>query len=170
MTRVTVPWKSSKSHSLGVDPPSTISQDFIELCYRFSQLVNPCMHLQRSLQQSLPSLRFWCLEVPMCWISLDFRSSVDGSSIHRCPFPIGWLINRGGCLPLLQQVTDDRWYSIVRPLYFCQKDIIEIIFTIITHIMNHYFTTIDFYSPIQCFLGPWYDGSHLSRSCTAEHA
>ncbi|CAK9032815.1 F-box only protein 10 [Durusdinium trenchii] len=34
-------------------------QDFIELCYRFSQLVNPCMHLQRSLQQSLPSLRFW---------------------------------------------------------------------------------------------------------------
>ncbi|CAJ1361492.1 unnamed protein product [Effrenium voratum] len=34
-------------------------QDFIELCYRFSQLINPCMHLQRSLQQSLPSLRFW---------------------------------------------------------------------------------------------------------------
>lgn len=34
-------------------------QDFIELCYRFSQLVNPCMHLQRSLQQTLPSLRFW---------------------------------------------------------------------------------------------------------------
>jgi len=34
-------------------------QDFIELCYRFSQLVNPCMHLQTSLQQRLPSLRFW---------------------------------------------------------------------------------------------------------------
>ncbi|CAE7736196.1 FBXO10 [Symbiodinium sp. CCMP2592] len=34
-------------------------QDFIELCYRYSQLINPCMHLQRSLQQSLPSLRFW---------------------------------------------------------------------------------------------------------------
>jgi len=34
-------------------------QDFIELSYRFSQLVNPCMHLQRSLQQTLPSLRFW---------------------------------------------------------------------------------------------------------------
>jgi len=33
--------------------------DFIELCYRFSQLINPCMHLQRSLQQSLPNLRFW---------------------------------------------------------------------------------------------------------------
>lgn len=26
---------------------------------RFSQLINPCMHLQRSLQQSLASLRFW---------------------------------------------------------------------------------------------------------------
>ena len=36
-------------------------QDFIELSYRFSQLVNPCMHLQRSLQQTLPSLRFWYL-------------------------------------------------------------------------------------------------------------
>ena len=22
------------------------------------------------------------------------------SRIHRCPFPIGWLINRGVCLPL----------------------------------------------------------------------
>jgi len=33
--------------------------DFIELCYRFSQLINPCMHLQRSLQQSLPSMKFW---------------------------------------------------------------------------------------------------------------
>lgn len=38
-----------------------VREDFIELCYRFSQLVNPCMHLQRSLQQSLPSLRFWPL-------------------------------------------------------------------------------------------------------------
>lgn len=26
---------------------------------RFSQLINPCMHLQRSLQQSLATLRFW---------------------------------------------------------------------------------------------------------------
>eukprot|EP00931_Biecheleriopsis_adriatica_P104671 TRINITY_DN79313_c0_g1_i1.p1 TRINITY_DN79313_c0_g1~~TRINITY_DN79313_c0_g1_i1.p1 ORF type:complete len:482 (+),score=112.67 TRINITY_DN79313_c0_g1_i1:116-1561(+) len=34
-------------------------QDFIELSYRFSQLINPCMHLQRSMQQSMPSLRFW---------------------------------------------------------------------------------------------------------------
>lgn len=33
--------------------------DFIELLFRFSQLINPCMHLQRSLQQSLPDLRFW---------------------------------------------------------------------------------------------------------------
>ena len=48
----------------GSTSPLPISQDFIELCYRFSQLVNPCMHLQRSLQQSLPSLRFWCLGIP----------------------------------------------------------------------------------------------------------
>jgi len=34
-------------------------QDFIELCYRFSQLVNPCMHLQRNLRMALPSMRFW---------------------------------------------------------------------------------------------------------------
>ncbi|CAE7170573.1 FBXO10 [Symbiodinium pilosum] len=34
-------------------------QDFIELCYRFSQLINPCLHLQRSMQQSMPSLRVW---------------------------------------------------------------------------------------------------------------
>mmetsp|Transcript_114447 Transcript_114447/g.356424 ORF Transcript_114447/g.356424 Transcript_114447/m.356424 type:complete len:227 (-) Transcript_114447:30-710(-) len=30
--------------------------DFIELLYRFSQLINPCMHLQRSLHQSLHAL------------------------------------------------------------------------------------------------------------------
>ena len=30
---------------------------------------------------------------------------------HRCPCPIGWLINRGVCLPLSQQATDDRWYT-----------------------------------------------------------
>lgn len=33
--------------------------DFIDLMYRFSQLINPAMHLQRALQQALPNLRFW---------------------------------------------------------------------------------------------------------------
>ena len=33
----------------------------------------------------------------------------------RCPFPIGWLINRGVCLLLSQQVNDDRWYTSHRP-------------------------------------------------------
>lgn len=33
--------------------------DFIQLMFRFSELINPCMHLQRSLQQALPSLAFW---------------------------------------------------------------------------------------------------------------
>jgi hypothetical protein len=41
-----------------------------------------------------------------------------------CPFPIGWLINRGVCLPLYQQLNDDRWYTSSRPFYFYQKDII----------------------------------------------
>jgi len=34
-------------------------QDFIELCYRFTQLVNPCLHLQQCLRMALPSMRFW---------------------------------------------------------------------------------------------------------------
>lgn len=51
-------------------------QDFIELCYRFSQLVNPCMHLQRSLRMALPSMRFWAdydkIRTYNRKISLDF--------------------------------------------------------------------------------------------------
>ena len=53
-------------------------------------------------------------------ISMGFNNVVIH---HRCPFPIGWLINRGVCLPLDQQVNDSRWYT-KRPLYFYQKDII----------------------------------------------
>lgn len=33
--------------------------DFVELVYRFSQLINPCMHLQRELRCALPHIRFW---------------------------------------------------------------------------------------------------------------
>jgi hypothetical protein len=33
--------------------------EFIQLTYRFSQLINPILHLQRCLRQSLPSMRFW---------------------------------------------------------------------------------------------------------------
>jgi len=33
--------------------------EYVELVYRFSQCLNPCMHLQRSLRQALPSMRFW---------------------------------------------------------------------------------------------------------------
>lgn len=33
--------------------------DFVELVHRFGQLVNPLVHLQRSMQQSLPSIGFW---------------------------------------------------------------------------------------------------------------
>lgn len=59
-------------------------QDFIELCYRFSQLVNPCMHLQRSLQQTLPSLRFWSdydtMKVYNRKITIDFFRFKKNSS------------------------------------------------------------------------------------------
>ena len=41
--------------------------------------------------------------------------------VHRSPFPIGWLTNRGGCWPLEQQVNDDWWYTSHRPT---PKDII----------------------------------------------
>mmetsp|Transcript_28192 Transcript_28192/g.77820 ORF Transcript_28192/g.77820 Transcript_28192/m.77820 type:complete len:435 (+) Transcript_28192:110-1414(+) len=33
--------------------------DYIQLTYRFCQLINPCLYLQRSLQRSLPSVHFW---------------------------------------------------------------------------------------------------------------
>lgn len=61
-------------------------QDYIELCYRFSQLINPCMHLQRSLQQSLASLRFWSnvdrgVKVYNRKISLDFFRVLKVTSI-----------------------------------------------------------------------------------------
>lgn len=61
-------------------------QDFIELCYRFSQLINPCMHLQRSLQQSLATLRFWlnvdrAVKVYNRKIGIDFFRVVKVTSI-----------------------------------------------------------------------------------------
>ena len=34
---------------------------------------------------------------------------------HRCPFPIGWLINRGLCLPLITTLNDDRWFRYTKP-------------------------------------------------------
>ena len=41
-------------------------------------------------------------------------------------FPlVGWLI-KGFNKPLQQQVKDDRWYTVFRPLYFYQKDIIGV--------------------------------------------
>ena len=33
--------------------------DFVELCHRYSQLINPLLHLQRSLQSHLPGSAFW---------------------------------------------------------------------------------------------------------------
>ena len=35
--------------------------------------------------------------------------------VHRCPFPIRWLINRGVVYPLTTGFYDDRWYGIPAP-------------------------------------------------------
>ena len=43
--------------------------------------------------------------------------TIHNCTKHRCPFPIGWLINRRVCLPLEQQVNDDRWYTKPAPLF-----------------------------------------------------
>ena len=59
---------------------------------------------------------------PENWIKVQYGPTKDLCSgtqhgyRHRCPFPIGWLINRGVCLPLQQQVNDDRWYTKPAPL------------------------------------------------------
>ena len=34
------------------------------------------------------------------WESIPIDQAESEGFNHRCPFPIGWLINRGACLPL----------------------------------------------------------------------
>jgi hypothetical protein len=50
--------------------------DFIELCTLYGPLINPVLHLQRSMQQSVPGLRFWGdydrIKVQNRFIPLDF--------------------------------------------------------------------------------------------------
>eukprot|EP00397_Hematodinium_sp_SG-2012_P026673 GEMP01027966.1.p1 GENE.GEMP01027966.1~~GEMP01027966.1.p1 ORF type:complete len:473 (+),score=81.14 GEMP01027966.1:37-1455(+) len=50
--------------------------DFVESCHRFSQLLNPAIHLQRAFQAALPSMDFWNnydrMEVYNRKITLDF--------------------------------------------------------------------------------------------------
>jgi len=56
------PIKSFNTSSIGFDTlPNTrfTMVDFIELVTRYGALINPVLHLQRSIQQSLPSLRYW---------------------------------------------------------------------------------------------------------------
>ena len=57
----------------------------------------------------------------LCTIISDSYEDHDWeSSDHRCPFLIGWLINRGVCLPIKEHVIDDRWYT-KSVLLFCPK-------------------------------------------------
>jgi len=50
--------------------------DFIELCTRYGPLINGFLHLQRSIQQTVPSLRFWGdydrVKISNRFIPLDF--------------------------------------------------------------------------------------------------
>ena len=62
----------------------------------------------------------WILSISISWEdteAYDHWSMVADRWTHRCPFPIGWLINRGVCLPLWQQVNDGRWYTKPTPLF-----------------------------------------------------
>lgn len=56
------PIKSFNTDHIGFDtlPKTRYSMvDFIDLVTRYGPLLNPVLHLQRSIQQSCPSLRFW---------------------------------------------------------------------------------------------------------------
>jgi hypothetical protein len=50
--------------------------DYVELTYKCTQLINPCLHLQRSLKQVIPNMEFWRtydrLNVMNNLITLDF--------------------------------------------------------------------------------------------------
>lgn len=73
------PIKSFCTAHIGFDrlPKTRYSMvDFIELVTRYGALINPMMHLQRSVQQSVPNLRFWGdydrVKVANRFIPLDF--------------------------------------------------------------------------------------------------
>jgi hypothetical protein len=59
--------------------------DFIQLMFRFSQLINPCLHLQRQLQRALPHAKFWAdydhILVANRKIAIDFFRHKKVSSI-----------------------------------------------------------------------------------------
>lgn len=59
--------------------------DFIELVSRYQVLLNPVLHLQRSIQQSLPSLRFWSdydrIQIQNRYIPLDFFRFRKGTTL-----------------------------------------------------------------------------------------
>jgi len=59
--------------------------DFIQLMFRFSQLINPCLHLQRQLQRAFPSAKFWAdydkIVVSNRKIAIDFFRHKKVSSI-----------------------------------------------------------------------------------------
>jgi len=61
--------------------------DFIELVHRYSQLIGPAIHLQRSLQQALPSFSFWedydRVKVLNRKITIEFFQCTKSSSFYQ---------------------------------------------------------------------------------------
>lgn len=59
--------------------------EFVELAHRFAVLIAPCQHLQRSIQQALPSISFWAdydqIQVQNRRIGLDFFRNFKPTSI-----------------------------------------------------------------------------------------
>ena len=62
---------------------------------------------------------------------------------HRCPFPIGWLVDTGACLAFVSTGNDDGGYTSQRPLYFYQKDIV--VTSIHQYCFMDFSTGFDFY-------------------------
>jgi hypothetical protein len=61
--------------------------DYVNLTYRYTQLLNPCLHLQRCLKQSMPNMEFWRtydrIHVMNSMITLDFFRIQKASSLFE---------------------------------------------------------------------------------------
>ena len=81
-----------------------ISCDFTDFTWKY---VVPFCELRPFPSHMLATARF----VPQ-YFTQDMASVQAPPDMgHRCPFPIGWVIHRGGCL------AHDRWYTKLAPLF-----------------------------------------------------
>lgn len=92
------PISSFNTENIGFDslPKTHYSMvDFIELVTRYGSLINPLLHLQRSVQQSVPSLRFW--------------GDYDRIKVSNRSIPLDFFrFRKGGNLMEMLQKSDDK--------------------------------------------------------------